>query len=78
MSRAIRRPTVLVLAAAALAAGCATTSEPTARAVQAPSDGVVIEQDSAYIQQVEQIAMRRGIHVTWVNPPSKRKGFSRR
>lgn len=78
MSRAIRRPTLLAIGLAMLAAGCATTSEPTARAMQAPADGVVIEQDSAYIQKVEQIAMRRGIHVTWVNPPSKRKGFSRR
>lgn len=73
MSRAIRRPTVLAIGLAMLAAGCATTSEPTARAMQAPADGVVIEQDSAYMQKVEQVALRRGIDVTWVHPPVKRR-----
>lgn len=76
MNRAIRLPAVLLLAA--FAAGCATTSEPTARAAPPAADGSAIVQDHAYIQQVEQIAMRRGIDVTWVNPPTKRKGFSRR
>jgi hypothetical protein len=33
----------------------------------------MIEQDHAYMQQVEQVARRRGIGVTWVNPPMKRR-----
>lgn len=78
MNRAL--PFCIVAALALVAGGCATTSEPTAAYVPPPppASGPVIEQDAAYIQRVEQIALRRGISVTWVNPPSKRKGFSRR
>lgn len=64
-----------VLALATLAAGCATTPDSTARVGAAPSASSErsIEQDRAYMYQVEQIARRRGIGVTWVNPPMKRK-----
>jgi hypothetical protein len=34
---------------------------------------VLVVQDQAYVQRVEQIAKRRGIGVTWVNPPTKRR-----
>ncbi len=76
MNRAL--PFCIVAALALVASGCATTSEPTAYVAPPPASGPVIEQDAAYIQRVEQIALRRGISVTWVNPPSKRRGFSRR
>jgi hypothetical protein len=64
-----------VAALAVLATGCATTSESTAYAPSpAPTTGTrVIEQDHAYMQQVEHVARRRGIGVTWVNPPMKRR-----
>jgi hypothetical protein len=59
---------------ATLAAGCATTAEPTASAPPAaPAPGQApVRQDHAYMQQVEQIARRRGIGVMWVNPPTTR------
>lgn len=64
-----------VVALAVLLTGCATTSDSTAYApAPAPADGQrVIEQDHAYMQRVEQVARRRGIGVTWVNPPMKRR-----
>lgn len=63
----------IVLALAAISAGCATTSESTARAAPARWSGQTIVQDHAYIQQVETLARRRGIDVTWVHPPVKRR-----
>lgn len=64
-----------VAAVTVLLTGCATTSASTAYApAPAPAAGQrVIEQDHAYMQQVEQVARRRGIGVTWVNPPMKRR-----
>lgn len=32
----------------------------------------LLDRDDAYIATVEAIARRRGIHVTWVNPPTRR------
>lgn len=63
---------VAVVAALGLA-GCASTDEKTAYAAPAPVPGhVTIEQDDAYVAQVERIARRRGIHVQWVNVPTRR------
>ena len=61
---------ILVLAIPLLLAGCASMRDegnpsPTA-------SRTTVEQDSAYIQRVEQQARIRGIGVTWVNPPIKR------
>lgn len=54
--------------------GCATTSEPMAAHAPSPAESSrTIEQDDAYVRRVERIAMSRGIGVTWVNPPSRRK-----
>ncbi|MFZ5657788.1 MAG: hypothetical protein ACOY37_12195 [Pseudomonadota bacterium] len=63
----------IVLALAAISAGCATTSESTARAAPARSSGQTIVQDDAYVQHVESVARRRGIQVTWVHRPVKRR-----
>lgn len=54
-------------------AGCASMDEKTARAAPAPVPGhATIEQDDAYVAQVERIARRRGIQVQWVNVPTRR------
>lgn len=62
---------VLAISVSGLAA-CASTqhtvSQPSPPAARPGS----ISNDSAYIARVEQIARRRGIQVTWVNPPGKR------
>lgn len=56
-----------------LAAGCATTEPRSAYAPAPASSPRTVEQDGEYMARVEQIALRRGIGVTWVNPPIKRK-----
>lgn len=73
-------PRAAVLAAAvAVSAGCATTSEPAASLAPGPASGtiVAVDQDHAYMQQVEAVARRRGIGITWINPPIKRRVVSR-
>lgn len=63
---------VVVVVALGLA-GCASTGEKTTYAAPAPVSGhATIEQDDAYVAQVERIARRRGIHVQWVNVPTRR------
>jgi hypothetical protein len=54
---------VLALAAATLLAGCASMG-----ASHASRDGVY-KRDAAYVNAVENIALRRGVRVVWVNPP---------
>jgi hypothetical protein len=68
-----------VVAAVSMSAGCATTSATGAGLAPSAAAGttVAVDQDHAYIQQVEAIARRRGIGVTWVNPPIKRRVVSR-
>jgi membrane-bound lytic murein transglycosylase B len=75
MSRSNAVAVFTLAALASLAAGCATSpsSAPVAHAQQAAPSGVLVVQDQAYVQRVEQIAKRRGIGVTWVNPPTKRR-----
>lgn len=72
-------PRAVLVAASVLLAGCATSgpSASVAPAAAPAASGDRIEQDSAYVQRVEQIAKRRGIGVTWVNPPVKRRMATR-
>mgnify|MGYP000865277614 CR=1 FL=1 len=49
----------------ALLAGCAGTHEMT----KAPAPQQTLTAEQQYIAYVERIAKRRGIHLTWVNPP---------
>lgn len=50
---------------------CAGTQEMTSTGSPASEtqDKPELTADQRYIAQVERIAKRRGIHVTWVNPP---------
>lgn len=60
-----------IVAAAALLPACASMDEREAYVApeRAPS---LLDQDSKYIARVNAIALRRGIHITWVNPPTRR------
>lgn len=62
--------TILAVASVAVLAGCASTSERSASA--APGKSSPFNVDDAYVSEVNRIAVRRGIHVTWVNMPTKR------
>lgn len=55
---------VIVPAAVALLAGCASGSASLAK--RQPSQ---MDVDSVYVGTVEAIAKRRGVEVRWVNPP---------
>ena len=56
-----------------LCGGCATTGEPTAVAPAASQgDASRIDRDAQYMARVEHEARKRGIGVTWVNPPTRR------
>lgn len=79
MSRSTAVRAALVAASALILAGCATSGSTAsvAPAAAPQASGDRIEQDSAYVQRVEQIAKRRGIGVTWVNPPVKRRVATR-
>lgn len=48
---------------------CATTSETASRAPARDLQETRMSNDEAYMAQVEAIARRRGIDLTWVNPP---------
>jgi hypothetical protein len=54
-----------------LLGACAGTQEMTSTGAPAPDlqDRPEPTSDQLYIAYVERIAKRRGIHVTWVNPP---------
>lgn len=45
---------------------CATTGETASRRPDAGESGM------DYVTTVESVARRRGIHVQWINPPSRR------
>lgn len=49
-----------------LAAACASAPAP-----QAQDTGKRYESDAEYMALVEMIARRRGLTVTWINPPKK-------
>ncbi len=51
-------------------AGCATQPPRKTRAPP-PRPGLMV-QDTAYIAQVERKALRRGLQVQWINPPTRR------
>lgn len=63
------------IAAALLAAGCATTEPRMAAARAAPDSGsdATVVQNQAYVQRVEAMASSRGVGVVWVNPPGSRQ-----
>ncbi len=69
---------LVVLAAALSLSGCRTMEESTAMtpAAKPAAPGTVyaprIEENAAYIAQVESMARRRGLTVRWVNKPVKR------
>lgn len=57
--------------AAMLLGACAGTREMTSTGAPAsePKAQPELTSDQQYIAYVERIAKRRGIHLTWVNPP---------
>lgn len=58
-----------------LAGGCATTGSER-MAPLGPSSGARVastEEDTAYMDRVERQARARGIGITWVHPPTKRR-----
>jgi hypothetical protein len=53
-------------------AACASTAEKTTGYVPAPKvQATTAVDDDLYMARVEAIARRRGIDLTWVNPPFK-------
>lgn len=62
-----------VLAASVLGlAACATTGEQTATGhTPVQQQARTVETDTEYMARVEAVARRRGIGLTWVNPPRK-------
>lgn len=69
-TRARRNGLVVTALATAAMAGCATQA-PRPASAPPPRPGLMV-QDSAYIAQVEREALRRGLHVQWINPPKRR------
>jgi hypothetical protein len=63
----------LIASAAVLLAACATGDEMSRSAPQAsyPAPGQLVE-NTEYIAMVEQVALRRGVQVHWINQPTKR------
>ncbi|HZS70155.1 MAG TPA: hypothetical protein VFA72_23855 [Burkholderiales bacterium] len=57
-----------VLAATLIAGGCASTTE---NADNTPVSAGMRDVDQAKMQQVEDVAARRGVRIQWVNPPRK-------
>lgn len=66
------KASLLVVAGFCLGA-CAGTPEQASHVPETnvPAPGTVV-QDRAYVAAVERAALRRGIHVQWVNYPTKR------
>jgi hypothetical protein len=61
----------IALAATVLLAGCASMRDDTTSYVQPASSRATVQEDTDYMQRVEQQARIRGIGVTWINPPLK-------
>lgn len=63
----------VVSVAALTLAACATTGESTSYKPAPANSGseTRIVKDDAYMAKVEHLARQRGIHVTWVNPPTR-------
>ena len=59
-------------AATLVLAGCASMGDEQMAYAPAARNGATVQEDTAYMQRVEQQARIRGIGVTWVNPPIKR------
>lgn len=64
------RMAVLAVSVLGLAA-CATTEETTGYAPAKAYPQTRLDNDEAYMARVEAYARRRGIDLTWVNPPRK-------
>ena len=61
-----------VLSASVLGlAACASTGETTSYTPAPKVQQTTLENDEAYMAKVEAIARRRGLGLTWVNPPRK-------
>jgi hypothetical protein len=60
-------------ASALLLVACASTAEQSSYSPQSQKAYAQtrLETDEAYMSQVEATARRRGVGVTWVNPPTK-------
>ena len=65
----LSRVFVVSLSVAGLSACASMDGQSAAIAPSSTTIGV----DGAYVGRVEQIALRRGIEVTWVNPPTERQ-----
>jgi hypothetical protein len=57
----------LVLAITLVGSGCASAD----KADKAPVSAGMQDADQAKMQQVEDVAARRGVRIQWVNPPRK-------
>ncbi|MDR7069184.1 outer membrane biogenesis lipoprotein LolB [Pseudoxanthomonas japonensis] len=60
----------LVLIACVLLAACASAGK---TATSPPQEQRAVTAEQQYIAYVERVARRRGIQVTWVNPPHLRE-----
>jgi hypothetical protein len=69
--KASMRLVMLSLSIPALAA-CASMDERSDTAPAAASAPSLMEEDHAYMAQVERIAKGRGIEVVWINAPTRR------
>lgn len=68
--------TLLLLAASALALGCATTSANDPQLAAAKTDDASVRDgvDYTYVDRMNRIAERRGFIIRWVHPPQYRDG----
>ena len=64
----------VALAATLVLGGCASMRDDntTTYVVPPASSQATVQDDTAYMQKVEQQARMRGIDVRWINPPTKR------
>lgn len=60
---------LIVVALAAGSAGCASTNAGYSYGAGNKDVSYTYRQNTAYVQQVERLAARRGVSVEWVNPP---------
>ena len=63
---------VIVVASLVVLSACATSRPVAGPANASPTSAVRIGHDAAFVKRVEQAALRRGIQVTWVHPPTRR------
>lgn len=61
---------VLLCVAGLLLSGCRSMEERNSF-VPPEREPSIMDTDAKYVAYVERVARRRGIHVTWVNPPRR-------